>query len=85
MKKLFTVLALATYLFSSVDINHANLKELSTLKGIGEAKAKSITLYIKNNGCFKDISELKKVKGIGQSFIKKNEKNITILPCKKKD
>ena len=84
MKKLLTILALATYLFSSVDINHANIKELTSLKGIGEVKAKFITLYIKDNGCFKDISELTKVTGIGQSFLKKNKKNISILPCKKK-
>ena len=84
MKKLLTILALATFLFSSIDINHANIKELTSLKGIGKTKAKSITLYIKENGCFKNISELAKVKGIGQSFLKKNEKNISILPCKKK-
>lgn len=70
--------------FSSVDINHASLNELTSLKGIGEIKAKRIREFIEKNGCFKNIEELKAVKGIGKVTLSKNKDNIKILPCKKK-
>jgi len=85
MKKLLlSIITLVSISFSSVDINHANEKDLSTLKGIGVSKAKSIVKYRKDNGCFKDVESLIKVKGIGSSIIKKNHKNITISKCKNK-
>jgi len=35
MKLLLSFLLLTMTLFANVDINHANLKELTTLKGVG--------------------------------------------------
>ncbi len=81
MKFLLCVVALATFLFA-VDINTASVKELVTLKGIGEKKAKAIVEYRNTIKCFKSIEEIKKVKGIGDSFLVKNQKELTISPCK---
>lgn len=83
MKLVLGLLLSAGIAFSSVDINHASVSELTTLKGIGEAKAARIVNYIKRVGCFKSVDELAKIKGIGEGFIGKNKDNIKIVPCKK--
>ena len=61
-----------------VNINTAGIKELSTLTGIGEAKAKKIIDYREDNGGFKSIDEIMKVKGIGKATYEKFKANITI-------
>lgn len=61
-----------------ININTANIDELTKLSGIGEAKAKLIIEYREQNGKFKEIKELTNVKGIGDSLIEKIKDNITI-------
>lgn len=61
-----------------VNINTAGIKELSTLTGIGEAKAQKIIDYREANGGFKSIDEIMKVKGIGKATYEKFKANITI-------
>lgn len=61
-----------------VNINTASIKELSTLTGIGEAKAQKIIDYREANGGFKSIDEIMKVKGIGKATYEKFKANITI-------
>lgn len=61
-----------------ININTANIDELTKLSGIGEAKAKLIIEYREQNGKFKEIKELTNVKGIGDSLIEKVKDNITI-------
>lgn len=61
-----------------VNINTAGIKELSTLTGIGEAKAQKIIDYREANGGFKSIDEITKVKGIGKATYEKFKANITI-------
>lgn len=56
--------------WAQVNINTANVKELTALKGIGEKKAKAIILYRKANGKFKSASDLSNVKGIGEKTVK---------------
>jgi len=68
-------------LFSSVDINTASADELSSLKGIGSSKAQAIVTYRKGH-CFKNVSELANVKGIGEKTVAKNKVNMTASKCK---
>ncbi len=49
-----------------VNINTALAKDLSGLPGIGTVMAERIIEYRENNGSFRSIEEIKKVKGIGE-------------------
>jgi len=48
-----------------IDINTATVFEFERLSGIGPVLASDIVVYRKTNGRFRDLKELKKVKGIG--------------------
>lgn len=61
-----------------VNINEADMDILQTLNGIGEVKAKAIIDYRDKNGPFKQIEDLKKVSGIGDSVYEKIKDNITV-------
>ena len=63
---------------SKISLNNATLKQLTTLSGIGESKAKAIIEYREKNNGFKNIEELKKVNGIGNSTYEKIKDKITI-------
>ncbi|MBL4730870.1 MAG: helix-hairpin-helix domain-containing protein [Sulfurimonas sp.] len=82
MKLLVLLTLTMSFLFGSVDINTASVKELTTLKGIGASKAKRIIDFRKEN-CFKNSKELTLVKGIGKKILKKNAGNIIVSKCKK--
>lgn len=62
---------------SKVNINEANLNELMTLSGIGEAKAKAIIAYREKNR-FKSIEDIKNVEGIGESLFMSIKEDITV-------
>ena len=83
MKIIALLLLGLSFLFASVDINHATIKELTTLKGIGTKKAQTIVVYRKEHKCFKNIDELVKVKGISTKTLEKNRTNLTATKCKK--
>lgn len=81
--RIFLVLFVSVYgLFGAVDINHADIKSLTKLKGMGEVKASRVLEYKEQNGCFETIDELVKVKGIGLGFIEKNKQELQLTPCK---
>jgi competence protein ComEA len=81
MKKLFatvmallvtTALAMATPALaegSPVDINTATVAELTTIKGIGPAKAQAIIDYREAHGGFESVDDLKMVRGIGDKVL----------------
>ena len=50
-----------------ININKATKEELDTLPGIGESTAQKIIQYREEHGSFKNIEELKEVKGIGDA------------------
>lgn len=52
---------------SKININVAQIGELITLPGVGEATANKIIEYRKENGKFQKIEDLKNVPGIGDS------------------
>ena len=81
--KIFVMLLVSFYmLVASVDINKADAKELLSLKGIGKTKVAAILKYRETN-CFKTISDLSKVKGIGKKLVEKNKTQITVSECSK--
>jgi len=61
-----------------ISLNTATLEELTTLPGIGEAKAKIIIAYREHCGNFKKKEELKNIKGIGEAVYAKLENYITV-------
>ena len=54
-----------------MNINSADISQLSMIKGIGNKKAQAIIDYRTANGNFTALEDLTKVKGIGQSTLKK--------------
>lgn len=54
-----------------VSINTANSSQLQTVPGIGEKKAQAIIDYRNQHGSFNSLSDLKKVKGIGEKVFQK--------------
>ena len=67
-----------TTVTGKVNINSASESELSTLTGIGSAKAKAIIDYRNKNGKFKSIEDIKNVSGISESIYAKIKENITV-------
>ena len=61
-----------------INLNTASAAQLDTLPGIGTAYAQRIIDYRQSNGGFKDISEIKNVKGIGDKTFEKLKDLITI-------
>ena len=60
-----------------VNINTADVKELTSLTSIGESKANAIIEY-RNQKKFDSIEDIKNVSGIGDSLYEKIKDNITI-------
>lgn len=49
-----------------VDLNKAGIGELTTVPGIGDVMAQRIVDWRKENGPFKRLEDLMKVKGVGE-------------------
>lgn len=62
----------------SIDINQANKSKLVLLPGIGKKTAERIISYRRLSGGFKNLAEVKKVKGIGNKKFNKIKKYIYI-------
>ena len=61
-----------------ININTATKSDLTSLTGIGNAKAEDIINYRTTNGNFKSIDEIKNVSGIGDALFEKIKENITV-------
>ena len=79
-KALFGLLsyAVTALALAAVNINTATVEELKALPGIGPAKAQAIVDYRKENGNFKSVEDLKKVKGIGEGIFGKLKDEATV-------
>ena len=79
-KALFGLLsyAVTALALAAVNINTATVEELKALPGIGPAKAQAIVDYRKENGHFKSVEDLKKVKGIGEGIFGKLKDEATV-------
>ncbi|MCK4307196.1 helix-hairpin-helix domain-containing protein [candidate division WOR-3 bacterium] len=65
-------------LTTQVNINKASKKELMKLSGIGEVYAQRIIDYRERNNGFKNIEEIKRIRGIGKKKFDKLKEKITI-------
>ena len=61
----------ATTSSGKIDINKANKQQLETLPSIGPALAERIIDYRKTHGSFKNVGDIKNVKGIGDKTFEK--------------
>jgi competence protein ComEA len=61
-----------------ININRAEAWLLEALPGVGEAKAQAIIEYREKNGPFRDVNELGKVPGFGESNLDKIKGLITV-------
>ena len=79
-KALFGLLsyAVTALALAAVNINTATVEELKALPGIGPAKAQAIVDDRKENGHFKSVEDLKKVKGIGEGIFGKLKDEATV-------
>jgi competence protein ComEA len=48
------------------------------MKGVGLSKAQAIVVYREQNGQFKSVDELSRVKGIGTRTVEKNRENLAV-------
>jgi len=62
----------------AININTADVEELTKLKGIGQKKAEAIVAWRKENGNFKTVDQLLEVKGIGEATLANNREIIRI-------
>ncbi len=61
----------AVKMTEKININTASNEQLATIKGIGVKKAQTIIDYRNEHGSFAHVEDLIKVKGIGESTLKK--------------
>lgn len=80
-KVLFSiVLSVISFAVMAIDVNSASATEMAKeLKGIGPAKAEAIVSYREQNGKFKELKDLLKIKGIGAATLDKNRDKIELL------
>ncbi len=61
-----------------VNINTADVAQLMSLPGIGEARAQDIIAYRETNGAFREKEDLKKVSGIKENMYQKLADKIAV-------
>ena len=67
-----------------VDINTAASAELETLPGIGPALARKIVEFREQNGPFRTVDDLLKIRGIGEKSLERFRDRIVAGQSKKK-
>jgi len=61
-------------LAETVDINSADAQTIAKyVKGVGPSKAEAIVAYRQSHGGFEDVSDLIRVKGIGERILTVNK------------
>jgi competence protein ComEA len=61
-----------------LNVNTATAAELTSLSGIGPAKAQSIVEYREKNGEFKTVDDLRLVRGIGDRMLEQLRSQVTV-------
>lgn len=62
----------------SINVNTATAEELTTLPGIGQARAKAILSYRTEKGGFRSVEELKSIEGIGDKMFERIKDRVRI-------
>ncbi|UCG39712.1 MAG: ComEA family DNA-binding protein [bacterium] len=63
---------------TKVDINRADLDQLTTLPGIGPSRAEAIVNYRLEHGPFSSVDDLAAVKGVGEGLLQKIRPLVTV-------
>ncbi len=78
LRKILLVMVIAVFMAAgsawagnTVDINTATAKELQKVEGIGVKASAKIVAYRNENGPFKNVKGLLRVKGIGKKTLEK--------------
>ena len=61
-----------------VNVNTADVEQLTQLKGVGEKTAQAIIDFRKTNGSFKTVDDLLQIKGIGEKRLATMRGNIVL-------
>ncbi|QXE00486.1 ComEA family DNA-binding protein [Terribacillus sp. DMT04] len=61
-----------------ININQADVKQLTEIKGVGEAKAQAIISYREENGPFTSIDQLTEVSGIGEKSLENMKDQVSL-------
>ncbi|MEO6966897.1 MAG: helix-hairpin-helix domain-containing protein [Rhodanobacteraceae bacterium] len=71
--------ALPAFAATPVDVNHADAAAIATsLDGIGLSKANAIVAWRGEHGLFKNVDDLRQVKGIGDKKLARNRDAIRL-------
>jgi len=71
-------LLVSTAALAAVNLNTASKDELVALPGIGPSKAQAIIDYRTQNGPFKSVDEVRKVRGIGEKLFQQIKPELSI-------
>ena len=66
---------------ATLDLNRASEQELEALPGIGPVLAERIVEYRQARGTFRDVEELRKVKGIGKKKFERVRALVHVAPA----
>ena len=66
---------------TAVDLNHASAQDFERLPGIGPVLAGRIIDYRTSQGMFRDIEQLRKVKGIGPKKFEQIRPHVAVAPA----
>ena len=73
-----TALYTTSAVIGKINLNTADIEELSQLELIGEKKAQAIIDYREKNGRFRTVEEITNVEGISTVILKKNIDKLTV-------
>ena len=68
----------AAWAAEPINLNTATAEQLTTLNGVGPAKAEAIIEYRTANGDFRSVDELVNVPGIGEKSLEKWRDQLTV-------
>ena len=62
----------------TIDVNTADAQQLTSINGIGPAKAQSIVEYRQANGPFEHLDDLVRVNGIGAKLLERLKPQLSL-------